>query len=178
MRHAILPTGQRFRRTATCSVVNNIDDGTIAAGALLNVRQFHIELASGFVQNVRHYIDTNDVRRQFVQHAVHRNIADDTRRHHGLGCIRISGKFLLLLENVILFSQQEFKFGMLSFSVFPQHPKFIIDCVILSISSAIGQLFIFYTISKFGAVVFSIIMTVRQVSEACYFLFLSSQLFN
>lgn len=47
---------------------------------------------------------------------------------------------------------------------FRQHPKFIIDCVILSISSAIGQLFIFYTISKFGAVVFSIIMTVRQVS--------------
>uniref|UniRef100_U5ETI1 Adenosine 3'-phospho 5'-phosphosulfate transporter 1 n=1 Tax=Corethrella appendiculata TaxID=1370023 RepID=U5ETI1_9DIPT len=42
------------------------------------------------------------------------------------------------------------------------HPKFIIDCVILSISSAVGQLFIFYTIAKFGAVVFTIIMTVRQ----------------
>lgn len=44
------------------------------------------------------------------------------------------------------------------------HPKFILDCVILSISSAIGQLFIFYTISVFGPVVFTIIMTVRQAA--------------
>uniref|UniRef100_A0A182NRK4 Adenosine 3'-phospho 5'-phosphosulfate transporter 1 n=1 Tax=Anopheles dirus TaxID=7168 RepID=A0A182NRK4_9DIPT len=42
------------------------------------------------------------------------------------------------------------------------HPKFVVDCVILSISSAIGQLFIFYTIATFGAVVFTIIMTLRQ----------------
>uniref|UniRef100_A0A182K667 Adenosine 3'-phospho 5'-phosphosulfate transporter 1 n=1 Tax=Anopheles christyi TaxID=43041 RepID=A0A182K667_9DIPT len=42
------------------------------------------------------------------------------------------------------------------------HPKFVIDCVVLSISSAIGQLFIFYTIATFGAVVFTIIMTLRQ----------------
>lgn len=45
-----------------------------------------------------------------------------------------------------------------------EHKKFLFDCVILSISSAIGQLFIFYTIAKFGPVVFTIIMTVRQVS--------------
>lgn len=44
-----------------------------------------------------------------------------------------------------------------------QHPKFIVDCVILSVSSAVGQLFIFYTIATFGPVVFTIIMTVRQV---------------
>lgn len=43
-----------------------------------------------------------------------------------------------------------------------EHPKFLIDCIILSVSSTIGQLFIFYTISKFGAVIFTIIMTVRQ----------------
>lgn len=43
-----------------------------------------------------------------------------------------------------------------------EHPKFFFDCLILSISSTIGQLFIFYTIAKFGAVVFTIIMTVRQ----------------
>lgn len=42
------------------------------------------------------------------------------------------------------------------------HPKFLVDCIILSISSAIGQLFIFFTISNFGAVVFTIIMTLRQ----------------
>lgn len=44
-----------------------------------------------------------------------------------------------------------------------EHNKFVFDCVVLSISSAIGQLFIFYTIAKFGPVVFTIIMTVRQV---------------
>lgn len=44
-----------------------------------------------------------------------------------------------------------------------EHPKFIVDCVILSISSAVGQLFIFYTIATFGPVVFTIIMTLRQV---------------
>lgn len=43
-----------------------------------------------------------------------------------------------------------------------EHPKFLIDCIVLSISSAIGQLFIFYTIATFGAVVFTIIMTLRQ----------------
>ncbi|XP_053693287.1 adenosine 3'-phospho 5'-phosphosulfate transporter 1 [Sabethes cyaneus] len=43
-----------------------------------------------------------------------------------------------------------------------EHPKFVVDCVVLSISSAIGQLFIFYTIATFGAVVFTIIMTLRQ----------------
>lgn len=47
-----------------------------------------------------------------------------------------------------------------------QHSKFIIDCVILSISSAIGQLFIFYTIAHFGPVVFTIIMTLRQVKPS------------
>lgn len=43
-----------------------------------------------------------------------------------------------------------------------EHPKFLLDCIILSVSSAIGQLFIFFTIAKFGAVVFTIIMTMRQ----------------
>lgn len=45
-----------------------------------------------------------------------------------------------------------------------EHPKFIFDCIILSISSTIGQLFIFYTISVFGPVVFTIIMTLRQAA--------------
>ncbi|EEB10955.1 adenosine 3'-phospho 5'-phosphosulfate transporter, putative [Pediculus humanus corporis] len=40
--------------------------------------------------------------------------------------------------------------------------KFMFDCLLLSICSAAGQLFIFYTISNFGAVVFVIIMTIRQ----------------
>ncbi|KAL1131327.1 hypothetical protein AAG570_010945 [Ranatra chinensis] len=43
-----------------------------------------------------------------------------------------------------------------------QFPKFMVDCILLSISSGAGQLFIFYTISCFGPVVFVIIMTIRQ----------------
>jgi adenosine 3'-phospho 5'-phosphosulfate transporter B2 len=47
---------------------------------------------------------------------------------------------------------------------FHNHPDAIIDAWITSISSAIGQLFIFYTISEFGAVTFTLIMTVRQAA--------------
>ena len=39
---------------------------------------------------------------------------------------------------------------------------FTFDCVVLSVCSAVGQLFIYYTISEFGAVAFIIIMTLRQ----------------
>ncbi|KAJ0172422.1 hypothetical protein K1T71_012395 [Dendrolimus kikuchii] len=42
------------------------------------------------------------------------------------------------------------------------HPVFAADCLVLSASSAIGQLLIYRTISRFGAVVFTIIMTLRQ----------------
>ncbi|XP_026316025.1 adenosine 3'-phospho 5'-phosphosulfate transporter 1 isoform X2 [Hyposmocoma kahamanoa] len=44
-----------------------------------------------------------------------------------------------------------------------QHPVFASDCFLLSVSSAIGQLIIYHTVSKFGAVVFTIIMTLRQL---------------
>lgn len=67
--------------------------------------------------------------------------------------------FSTLFTASSLFVQGGFSEG-LEFS--SEHPKFLIDCVVLSISSAIGQLFIFYTIAKFGAVVFTIIMTLRQ----------------
>ncbi|XP_049885851.1 adenosine 3'-phospho 5'-phosphosulfate transporter 1 [Pectinophora gossypiella] len=43
-----------------------------------------------------------------------------------------------------------------------QHPVFATDCLLLSLSSAVGQLIIYRTIAKFGAVVFTIIMTLRQ----------------
>ncbi|KAJ8711552.1 hypothetical protein PYW08_008506 [Mythimna loreyi] len=42
------------------------------------------------------------------------------------------------------------------------HPVFAADCIVLSVSSAIGQLLIYHTIARFGAVVFTIIMTLRQ----------------
>lgn len=49
-----------------------------------------------------------------------------------------------------------------SFSFMVAFPPFIFDIIILSLCSALGQLFIFLTIAQFGAVVFVIIMTVRQ----------------
>lgn len=42
-----------------------------------------------------------------------------------------------------------------------EHPHMIIHLIIFCICSTVGQLFIFYTIKTFGAVVFSIIMSVR-----------------
>ena len=41
------------------------------------------------------------------------------------------------------------------------HPEFAYHATILSLTSATGQLFIFYTIQSFGPVVFTIIMTIR-----------------
>lgn len=43
-----------------------------------------------------------------------------------------------------------------------KYAEFMWHCIILSICSAVGQLFIYYTIGQFGAVVFIIIMTTRQ----------------
>ena len=42
------------------------------------------------------------------------------------------------------------------------HSEFALHCLILSICSAVGQLFIFYTIQEFGPFIFTIIMTLRQ----------------
>ncbi|XP_030051614.1 adenosine 3'-phospho 5'-phosphosulfate transporter 1 isoform X1 [Microcaecilia unicolor] len=43
-----------------------------------------------------------------------------------------------------------------------RHPEFAVHAALLSVCSAFGQLFIFYTINRFGAAVFTIIMTLRQ----------------
>jgi len=43
-----------------------------------------------------------------------------------------------------------------------RHSEFAFHTIILSLCSAAGQLFIFFTISQFGAVIFTIIMTLRQ----------------
>ncbi|KAK0041266.1 adenosine 3-phospho 5-phosphosulfate transporter 1 [Biomphalaria pfeifferi] len=67
--------------------------------------------------------------------------------------------FSCLLTSVSLIEQGGF-IDSAAFMV--RHPEFVWDAVILSICSASGQLFIFYTISQYGAVVFVIIMTVRQ----------------
>jgi len=64
---------------------------------------------------------------------------------------------------IILQLDYSFNIAILIPSCF-QHTAFAFDCLILSICSAVGQLFIYYTIEKFGPVVFIIIMTIRQVS--------------
>lgn len=68
--------------------------------------------------------------------------------------------FSCLLTAVSLVSQGSLFKSILFMS---QFPSFAIDCFLLSLCSASGQLFIFYTISTFGPVVFVIITTLRQV---------------
>nr|CAD7198915.1 unnamed protein product [Timema douglasi] len=68
--------------------------------------------------------------------------------------------FSCLFTTVSLLQQGGF-YHSLNFMI--QFPKFMLDCVILSLCSACGQLFIFYTIATFGPVVFVIIMTIRQL---------------
>mmetsp|Transcript_15252 Transcript_15252/g.21619 ORF Transcript_15252/g.21619 Transcript_15252/m.21619 type:complete len:353 (+) Transcript_15252:62-1120(+) len=43
------------------------------------------------------------------------------------------------------------------------HPEAFNHLIVLSITSATGQLFIFYTIKKFGPIIFTVIMTCRQM---------------
>jgi len=68
--------------------------------------------------------------------------------------------FSCLLTSVSLLQQGVFYTSLIFMS---QYSRFLLDCIILSICSACGQLFIYHTISTFGPVVFVIIMTVRQV---------------
>ncbi|KAM7367737.1 hypothetical protein PAMP_014017 [Pampus punctatissimus] len=49
-----------------------------------------------------------------------------------------------------------------SLAFMTRHSEFTFHAVLLSVCSACGQLFIFYTINQFGAAVFTIIMTLRQ----------------
>ncbi|XP_022081485.1 adenosine 3'-phospho 5'-phosphosulfate transporter 1-like isoform X2 [Acanthaster planci] len=58
-----------------------------------------------------------------------------------------------------LVSQGGFTYGM---GFMLNYPTFMFHVLLLSLCSATGQLFIFYTISQFGAVVFVIIMTTRS----------------
>ncbi|EFN88690.1 Adenosine 3'-phospho 5'-phosphosulfate transporter 1 [Harpegnathos saltator] len=67
--------------------------------------------------------------------------------------------FSCLLTAMSLFQQSSFP---QIFSFMLTYPRFIVDCLLISICSASGQLYIFYTISKFGPVTFVIIMTIRQ----------------
>jgi solute carrier family 35 (adenosine 3'-phospho 5'-phosphosulfate transporter), member B2 len=64
--------------------------------------------------------------------------------------------------------------GWTSITFLLTEPKALFHMILLSITSATGQLFIFYTIKEFGPVIFTIMMTTRQILS----LFLSCLLFN
>ena len=64
--------------------------------------------------------------------------------------------------------------GMTSFAFIMTDSTALAHMTILSITSATGQIFIYYTIKEFGPVVFTIMMTTRQI----FSLFLSCILFS
>ena len=68
--------------------------------------------------------------------------------------------FSCLFTMSSLIEQGEF-FSSLMFII--RHNELFFHAVMLSICSAAGQLFIFYTISVFGPIIFTLIMTTRQV---------------
>ena len=70
-----------------------------------------------------------------------------------------SNLFAVIFAGVSLAEQGGFVEAM-SFMI--RHPLFISHVAIMSLTSAIGQLFIYFTIAEFGPVTFTIIMTVRQ----------------
>ncbi|XP_035740299.1 adenosine 3'-phospho 5'-phosphosulfate transporter 1-like [Vespa mandarinia] len=67
--------------------------------------------------------------------------------------------FSCLLTVTSLIQQSSFPF---IYFFMKKYPRFIMDCLLISICSASGQLYIFYTISKFGPITFVIMMTIRQ----------------
>ncbi|XP_046914334.1 adenosine 3'-phospho 5'-phosphosulfate transporter 1 [Dermatophagoides farinae] len=67
--------------------------------------------------------------------------------------------YSILFTLVSLLQQSDF---FPSLSLLFANPALMRDCIILSICSAGGQLFIFHTISTYGAIIFTLIMTLRQ----------------
>lgn len=70
-----------------------------------------------------------------------------------------SNLFSVLYTSVSLLEQGGFSDAI---GFMTRHPLFLLHIAALAVASSIGQLFIFYTIDRFGAVTFTIIMTVRQ----------------
>jgi len=70
-----------------------------------------------------------------------------------------SNLFAVIFAGVSLAEQGGFV-EALSFMM--RHPLFVSHIAVVSVTSAVGQLFIYFTIAEFGPVTFTIIMTVRQ----------------
>jgi adenosine 3'-phospho 5'-phosphosulfate transporter B2 len=70
----------------------------------------------------------------------------------------ITNAFSAMFSFITLIHQEELE-KTLSFIY--AHPHMILHLLVFCITSTIGQLFIFYTVKSFGAVVFAIIMSIR-----------------
>jgi adenosine 3'-phospho 5'-phosphosulfate transporter B2 len=69
-----------------------------------------------------------------------------------MNCFSTVFSFITLVHQEELYNSQIFIY---------HHPQMIFHLILFAISSTVGQLFIFYTVKQFGAVVFSIIMSLR-----------------
>jgi len=70
-----------------------------------------------------------------------------------------SNLFAVIFAGVSLAEQGGF---IEAVSFMMRHPDFISHVAFMSLTSAVGQLFIYFTIAEFGPVTFTIIMTIRQ----------------
>jgi adenosine 3'-phospho 5'-phosphosulfate transporter B2 len=77
----------------------------------------------------------------------------------------------MVMTGITLYNSGEF---LTSLAFIMADSSAFLHMLILSVTSATGQLFIFYTIKEFGPVIFTIIMTTRQI----FSLFLSCLLFT
>ena len=81
--------------------------------------------------------------------------------HHQMSSLQmmlIMNAFSAVFSFVTLVHQQELS---ASLAFIYSHPELILHLIGFCIFSTVGQVFIFYTVQKFGAVVFSIIMAIR-----------------
>jgi len=88
---------------------------------------------------------------------------DNLNKTHSMSSIAlmfITNVYSCLFTLVGLTSQNELHDSL---KFLREHSQITHHVVLLSLTSAIGQIFIFVTIKKFGALVFSLIMTSRQV---------------
>ena len=89
------------------------------------------------------------------------SLLEQTKQHSFLACLCfcVHVLFSCIFTLNSLLQQGAFYSSLVFMS---QFPRFAWDCIILSICSGLGQLLIYHTISAFGPLVFTIIMTLRQ----------------
>ncbi|CAM9281353.1 unnamed protein product [Phaeothamnion confervicola] len=100
------------------------------------------------------YLTCDSFTSQWQDHIFKTYKIDQYQMMFGVNCFSI----LFTLSSLILSGSLGVCFNFLM-----RHPESLRHIGILSVTSATGQLFIFYTIKSFGPIVFTIIMTCRQM---------------